>query len=113
MISIIALLLQLVDGCISQDSDCFLYGAKIVYRNFCTSSQGNRGTSGGSIDEYTIEKIQRIFGLGRNKMIALALLCGCDYNEGINGVGKEAALKLFKLVDEDEILERYKSHRFI
>ena len=40
-------------------------------------------------------------------MIALALLCGCDYDEGINGVGKEAALKLFKVTEDSEILERY------
>ena len=88
---------QLVDGCISQDSDCFLYGAKIVYKNFTTS---------GTVDEYTMEKIQRLYNIGRNKMIALALLCGCDYDEGVNKVGKEAALKLFKLVDDDDILDR-------
>lgn len=99
----------LVDGCISQDSDCFLYGAKVVYRNFCTSAQGKGGATGGSIDEYTIEKIQRHFDLGRNKMIALALLCGCDYDDGINGVGKEAALKLFKVVNETNVIERMKS----
>lgn len=39
-------------------------------------------------------------------MIALALLCGCDYDEGVNGVGKEAALKFFKIVDDRDILER-------
>lgn len=101
----------LVDGCISQDSDCFLYGAKIVYRNFCTSTQGNRGSSGGAVDEYKLEKIERLLELGRNKMIALALLCGCDYNDGLNGVGKEAAMKLFKIVNDEDILERMKSWR--
>ncbi|XP_076668330.1 XPG-like endonuclease [Andrena cerasifolii] len=99
----------LVDGCISQDSDCFLYGAKVVYRNFCTSAQGNRGGTGGAVDKYTMEKIVRLLNLGRNKMIALALLCGCDYNDGLNGVGKEAALKLFKIVNDEGILERIKS----
>ncbi|KAJ8683429.1 hypothetical protein QAD02_019221 [Eretmocerus hayati] len=99
----------LVDGCISQDSDCFLYGAKVVYRNFCTNTQGNRTTSGGSIDEYSLDKISQVFDLGRNKMIALALLCGCDYDDGVNGVGKESALKLFKTVNDDEILDRLKS----
>ncbi|CAB0032840.1 unnamed protein product [Trichogramma brassicae] len=98
----------LVDACISQDSDCFLYGAKVVYRNFCTSTQGNRTTSGGSIDEYSMEKIQSVFNLGRNKMIALALLLGCDYDDGLPGVGKEAALKLFKIVDDCNILQRIK-----
>ncbi|XP_017875579.1 flap endonuclease GEN isoform X3 [Ceratina calcarata] len=96
----------LVDGCISQDSDCFLYGAKVVYRNFCTSAQGNRGGSGGAVDEYSLEKIERVLGLGRNKMIALALLCGCDYDEGLNGIGKEAAMKFFKLVEDKNVLER-------
>ncbi|KAI4495381.1 hypothetical protein M0802_008771 [Mischocyttarus mexicanus] len=99
----------LVDGCISQDSDCFLYGAKVVYRNFSMSSQGNRSGTGGAIDEYRIDKIEDILNLGRNKMIALALLCGCDYNEGVNGVGKEAALKFFKTVSDSCILERIKS----
>lgn len=98
----------LVDGCISQDSDCFLYGAKVVFRNFCTSSTGNRSVGGGAVDEYRIEKIESALNLGRNKMIALALLCGCDYNEGVSGVGKEAALKFFKIVDESNVLERLK-----
>ncbi|XP_076751571.1 XPG-like endonuclease isoform X2 [Xylocopa sonorina] len=96
----------LVDGCISQDSDCFLYGAKVVYRNFCASAQGNRGGTGGAVDEYSLEKIERILNLGRNKMIALALLCGCDYDEGLNGVGKEAAMKLFKIATDEDILDR-------
>ncbi|CAL7945674.1 unnamed protein product [Xylocopa violacea] len=99
----------LVDGCISQDSDCFLYGAKVVYRNFCASAQGNRGGTGGAVDEYSLEKIERILNLGRNKMIALALLCGCDYDEGLNGVGKEAAMKLFKIATDEDILDRIRS----
>lgn len=40
-------------------------------------------------------------------MIALALLCGCDYNDGVNGVGKEAALKFFKTVDDKNVLQRF------
>ncbi|XP_035733716.1 flap endonuclease GEN-like [Vespa mandarinia] len=101
----------LVDGCISQDSDCFLYGAKVVYRNFCMSAQGNRSGTSGAVDEYSIEKIENTLNLGRNKMIALALLCGCDYNEGVNGVGKEAALKYFKTVNDSCVLERIKCWR--
>lgn len=81
----------------------------MVYRNFCTSTQGNRTTSGGSIDEYCMDKIQSVLNLGRNKMIALALMCGCDYDEGLNGVGKEAALKLFKVTEDRDILNRCES----
>lgn len=96
-----------MDGCISQDSDCFLYGAKVVYRNFCTVTNGTKATSGGSIDEYNMDKIREVLNIGRNKMIALALICGCDYDDGLSGVGKEAALKLFKIVEDEEILKRY------
>lgn len=98
---------QLVDGCISQDSDCFLYGAKVVYRNFCMSNQRNCGATGGSVDMYNMEKIKKTLNIGRSKMIALALLCGCDYDEGVNGVGKEATLKFFKTVKEEDILQRF------
>lgn len=95
---------QLVDGCISQDSDCFLYGAKIVYRNF---SMGNCRATGGSMDVYSMEKVKKTLNIGRNKMIALALLCGCDYDDGVSGVGKEAALKFFKTVKEEDVLQRF------
>lgn len=53
-----------------------------------------------------MDKIEKTLNIGRNKMIALALLCGCDYDEGVNRVGKEAVLKLFKIVDNKDILER-------
>ncbi|XP_066595635.1 flap endonuclease GEN [Prorops nasuta] len=101
----------LVDGCITQDSDYFLYGGKTAYKNFSMSVQGSHGASGGAVDEYTIEKIKATWNIGRNKMIAMALLCGCDYFEGLNGAGKEAALKLFRRVEDELILDRMKSWR--
>lgn len=59
------------------------------------------------MDIYNMEKIEKILNIGRNKMIALALLCGCDYSEGVSGVGKEAALKFFKTVEEADVLQRF------
>lgn len=92
-----------VDACVSQDSDCFVYGAKIVYRNFSMSHQG------GAIDVYDIAKVPH---LGRNKMVVLALLCGCDYNGcGINGVGRDSAIKFIETFSNDDILERVISWR--
>ena len=35
----ILFLLQIVDGCITNDGDVFLYGAKTVYRNFTINSK--------------------------------------------------------------------------
>lgn len=79
----------------------------MVYRNFCTSNQGNSGATGGSVDVYNMEKIEKMLNIGRNKMIALALLCGCDYDEGVNGIGKEAALKFFQTVNDEDVLQRF------
>ncbi|KAL1456335.1 hypothetical protein WDU94_001074 [Cyamophila willieti] len=96
----------LVDGVVTQDSDVFLYGGVKVYRHFNTSSAG-----GGSVDTYEMSQIHTKLGLGRNKLIALSLLCGCDYNKGVNGVGKESALKFFQSVRDEEILERIQQWR--
>lgn len=56
---------------------------------------------------YCLDKIEKILNIGRNKMIALALLCGCDYDAGVTGVGRESALKFFKTVEDDDVLQRF------
>ncbi|XP_015113351.1 flap endonuclease GEN [Diachasma alloeum] len=99
----------LVDGCITQDGDCFLYGAKTIYRKFTMA--GKAGT-GGTAEEYSIEKIESMYKLGRNKLIALALLCGCDYTPGVNQIGQKTALKFFSHFEDSEILRRMKSWRY-
>lgn len=89
-----------MNGIVTQDSDCFLYGARIVYRNFSASRNG-------SVDVYRMESIEKSLNIGRNKMIALSLLCGCDYDEkGVNGIGKETAIKFLQLLDDDVVLDR-------
>ncbi|KAI8429960.1 hypothetical protein MSG28_000421 [Choristoneura fumiferana] len=75
----------LVDAVVSQDSDCFAYGARRVYRNFSVSSAAGGGALQGSIECYDAEKMFLNNGFGRNKMVALALLCGCDYGIGACG----------------------------
>lgn len=98
----------LVDGIISQDSDCFAYGARRVFRNFSLSMQGTAGSIGGSIDIYDLDFVQRSIDFGRNKIIVMALLCGCDYcPEGVDGVGRDAVQKLFSVYRDKEILERF------
>lgn len=97
----------LVDGVISQDSDCFAYGARRVFRNFSLSMQGTAGSIGGSIDIYDLDIVQKSMDFGRNKIIVMALLCGCDYcPEGVGGVGRDAVQKLFSIYSEVDILDR-------
>lgn len=48
---------------------------------------------------------------GRNKVIALALLAGSDYTDGVEGIGKDSALKLFNKIPDEDILDRIRSWR--
>ncbi|XP_055706436.1 flap endonuclease GEN [Phlebotomus papatasi] len=103
----------LVDGVVSQDSDCFAYGARIVYRNFSVAKQGSVAASGGAVDVYDMDKISPILDLGQNKMVLLALLAGCDYcPEGVTGVGKDSVIKLLSQYPEQEILQHVKNWKF-
>lgn len=55
-----------------------------------------------------------ILDFGPNKMVAMALLCGCDYcPNGVDGIGRDAVLKLFQLYNESEIMDRLKRWRTI
>lgn len=96
-----------MDGVISQDSDCFAYGAVRVYRNFSVSTQGAQAAAGGAVDIYDMQEICNHMDFGQNKVIVMALLCGCDYcPDGIGGIGKDGVLKLFNKYKESDILDR-------
>lgn len=41
----------------------------------------------------------------------MALLCGSDYNDGVNGIGKDTALKFINRYEDEEILDRIRSWR--
>lgn len=46
-----------------------------------------------TIDRYSSDIIERKLNIDREKLIALALILGCDYGpKGLPGVGKERAL---------------------
>lgn len=38
--------------------------------------------------------------------MALALLCGCDYDDGVHGIGKDGVLKFLERFDDGEVLDR-------
>ncbi|XP_075528581.1 XPG-like endonuclease isoform X1 [Dermacentor variabilis] len=90
----------MVDGCITQDGDAFLYGAKTVYRKLSIEDKDPHVLS------YKIEDIETKLGLDRRKLVALAVLVGCDYFDGVRSVGKETALKLLDKFGDTDSLER-------
>lgn len=74
------------DGSICDDSDIWLFGARRVYRY--VFNQKHR------CHRYTESEVQRKLGLNREKLIALALLVGSDYTDGVDGVGAVKAVEI-------------------
>ncbi|GAB2265218.1 hypothetical protein Dimus_000286 [Dionaea muscipula] len=93
---------SLCDGCFSSDSDVFLFGARIVYRDICLGE-------GGYVICYELEDIEKKLGFGRNSLIALALLLGSDYSQGVHGFGPETACQAIRFAGEDTILQHLAS----
>nr|POE60883.1 flap endonuclease gen-like 2 [Quercus suber] len=84
---------SLCDGCFTLDSDVFLFGEKMVYSR-CLGD-------GGYVICYEMTDVERLLGFGRNSLITLALLLGCDYSQGVHGLGPETMLSFKKLPLKD------------
>ena len=91
---------DLVQGVISQDYDCLLFGAKRIYRNI--TIYGRRKVSGKNIyinvspEVIDADETFRTLGLTRENMIDVAVLVGTDFNTGIDRVGARTAVKLIR-----------------
>lgn len=88
-----------VDGVISQDADAFLFGATRVVRNLSITRRrkqpGKLSYERVSPLILELEENLRALGIERERLIALAMLVGTDYNKaGIKGIGPKKALKL-------------------
>lgn len=91
-------MLGLVDGIITDDSDCFLFGGDKIYKNLFSDKN--------MVECYQDDDIRAELGLYRNTMIELAILLGSDYTEGIKGVGKVTAMEI---LGEFKNLENFKN----
>ncbi|CAH3147543.1 unnamed protein product, partial [Porites evermanni] len=93
---------QIVEGCITNDGDAFLYGARTVYRDLCISGKD------ASVECYKMDDIEAELNLNRQNLVALGVLLGCDYlPQGVSGVGKEIAMKLIRNVKHDNLIDRF------
>jgi DNA excision repair protein ERCC-5 len=78
--------LGLVDGIVTDDSDCFLFGGTRIYKNFFNQAK--------FVECYLASDFEKEFDLTRQKMIDVAHLLGSDYTEGLTGVGPVTALEI-------------------
>ncbi len=92
--------LGLVDGIVTDDSDCFLFGGTRVYKNMFNQAK--------YVECYLTQDLEKEFGLDRAKLIRFAHLLGSDYTEGIPGVGPVTALEILSEFNSDTGLEDFK-----
>ncbi|KAJ3096384.1 DNA repair protein rad2 [Phlyctochytrium planicorne] len=79
---------NLVDGIVTDDSDVFLFGGTLVYKNVFNQNK--------YVESYSMERLESTMGLGRRWLCLLAYLLGSDYTEGIPTVGIVTAMEILK-----------------
>jgi flap endonuclease-1 len=94
--SLLAMLCKnnIVDGCISEDTDILPNGGHLFLKNF--NAEKN------TIEEYCLHGILDNLKFTNDKFIDLCILCGCDYTTKINGLGPITAYKLLCKYDNIE-----------
>lgn len=85
----------IVDAVISNDADCFLFGAKCLLTKFTLENLENNGT----VMRYDSDRLRAAVGgsnrsimLSRKDLVAFALLTGSDMTIGITNVGHRKAI---------------------
>ncbi|XP_071950328.1 DNA excision repair protein ERCC-5 homolog isoform X2 [Antedon mediterranea] len=73
-------------GSITDDSDVWLFGGRKVYKNFFTKDK--------EVELYESCNFENQLFLDRIKMINMGLLLGCDYTDGLDGVGCITAMEI-------------------
>ena len=73
---------NIVSYTLTEDSDTLLFGSQRIIRNFGKFYKGE-----GLLEVYDMREIEQKLGINREKLIMSALLLGCDYSEGVRGVG--------------------------
>ncbi|XP_046339570.2 uncharacterized protein LOC124120732 isoform X2 [Haliotis rufescens] len=93
----------LVDACITDDGDVFLYGARTVYKNFTMNNKDPH------VESFSMAAIEQDLGVSRESLVGVALLLGCDYLPGgVPGVGVERVIKYLQSLKGVDILKRFR-----
>jgi flap endonuclease-1 len=89
-----------VDACVSQDFDALLFGAPVLVRNLAVTGRrklpGRQAYVDVEPERIELARALRDLHLSREQLVAVGILMGTDYNEGVRGVGPKKALKLVR-----------------
>ena len=67
-----------VAGCVSSDSDLLANGADLLNKLDVNS---------GTINQYQLDTLLSSLKINLDQLIDISILCGCDYTDGIKGIG--------------------------
>ena len=90
---------NIVNGCITEDSDYLTNAGNYLLRNFNTNSN--------QITLYKYHILLKELKLNNNQFIDFCILCGCDYTSKITGIGPIKALQLIKKYNTIENIIEY------
>ncbi|XP_026821295.1 DNA repair protein complementing XP-G cells isoform X2 [Rhopalosiphum maidis] len=79
------------EGTVTDDSDVWLFGANVVYKDFFDSQK--------YVKQFRSIDIKQKFALSRNNFIQLAFLVGSDYTNGIDGIGPVSAIEILSFFE--------------
>ena len=84
----------IVDGVISNDADCFLFGAKSIYTQFTLDNLDKSTVIKYDADSLhaAVDGSSRSIKLSRKDLVAFALLTGSDMTSGVANVGNKKAI---------------------
>ncbi|ODV84466.1 hypothetical protein CANARDRAFT_29016 [[Candida] arabinofermentans NRRL YB-2248] len=100
--------LGIIDAIISNDGDGFMFGAKVILKNFSrwlsdnpmsqtVSTRYEKQENEFYVTPYRMDKIESITGITKERMIFIACLNGSDYSGGVAGLGITRCFKLAQL----------------
>ena len=88
-------------GTITDDSDIFLFGAKVVYRRVCSRTKGP--------EMYQAGEVASVLGLDRARLVQLAYLLGSDYTKGVTNIGIVTAMEVMANFPGETMLQDFKA----
>jgi flap endonuclease-1 len=101
----------------SQDYDALLFGSPVLVRNISITGKRKVPRQDRYVmiepEEIKLEETLSSLNLNQEQLIAIGILIGTDYNEGVKGIGPKTALKIvnehvrFKKI-MDFVKEKYK-----
>ena len=89
-----------VDQVASQDYDSLLFGAPQVVRNLAITGKRKLPRKNIYVDvepeAIRLEQELNRLGISRKQLVEIGIMCGTDYNSGLDRVGPKTALKLIR-----------------